>query len=41
VNLDRELDRLYGLPPAEFTSARESLAKKLRADGEGAEAARI
>jgi hypothetical protein len=41
VNLENELDRLYALPPAEFTSARESLAKKLRADGDGAEAARI
>jgi len=41
VNLENELDRLYGLPPAEFTSARESLAKKLRADGDGAEAARV
>jgi hypothetical protein len=41
MNLENELDRLYGLPPAEFTSARESLAKKLRADGDGADAARI
>ena len=41
MNLENELDRLYGLPPAEFTSARESLAKKLRADGDGAEAARV
>jgi len=41
VNIEKELDRLYGLPPAEFTSARESLAKKLRADGDDAEAARI
>ena len=41
MNIEKELDRLYGLPPAEFTSARESLAKKLRADGDDAEAARI
>jgi len=41
VNIEKELDRLYGLPPAEFTSAREALAKKLRADGDGAEATRI
>src|ERR671936_687467 len=31
--LERELDRLYALPPGEFTSARDELAKRLRADG--------
>jgi hypothetical protein len=41
VNLEKELDRLYGLSPAEFTSARETLAKKLRAEGDGADAARV
>ena len=32
VELDQELDRLYALPPAEFTSARDELAKRLRAE---------
>src|SRR5881296_1489926 len=34
ADFERELDRLYGLPPDEFTSARNELAKQLRADGE-------
>jgi len=34
VDLERELDRLYGLPPDEFTRARNELAKRLRDDGD-------
>jgi hypothetical protein len=34
VNLEPELDRLYQLPPGEFTAARDELAKRLRDDGE-------
>jgi hypothetical protein len=34
VDLERELDRLYQLPPGEFTAARDELAKRLRDDGE-------
>jgi hypothetical protein len=34
-DLDEELDRLYGLPPEEFTAARNDLAKRLRAAGQG------
>ena len=41
MNIENELDRLYGLSPAEFTPARESLAKKLRAEGALEEAARV
>jgi len=32
--VERELDRLYQLPPGEFTAARDELAKRLRDDGE-------
>ena len=32
--LDRELGRLYELPPGEFSAARDELAKSLRADGQ-------
>jgi hypothetical protein len=31
--LEQGLDRLYQLPPGEFTSARDELAKRFRADG--------
>jgi DNA repair exonuclease SbcCD ATPase subunit len=31
--LGQELDRLYELPPGEFTAARDEAAKRLRADG--------
>jgi hypothetical protein len=31
--LDAEIDRLYGLPLAEFTKERDALARRLRADG--------
>jgi hypothetical protein len=41
VNLEKELDRLYGLPPGEFTSARDALAKKVTADGDKEAAARV
>jgi hypothetical protein len=41
VNLEREIDRLYGLPAEEFTAARNELAKRLRADGERAAPARV
>jgi hypothetical protein len=34
VELEQELDRLYQLPPGEFTAARDELAKRLRDDGE-------
>jgi hypothetical protein len=32
-DLEAELDRLYGLPPSEFTAARNDLARRLRAAG--------
>jgi hypothetical protein len=35
ADLEGELDRLYQLPLSEFTSARDELAKRLRAQGEG------
>jgi len=34
VDLEPELDRLYQLPPGEFTAARDELAKSLRDEGE-------
>jgi hypothetical protein len=34
ATLDREIDRLYGLPLDEFTSSRNALAKKLKGDGD-------
>ncbi len=33
-NIERETDRLYGLPLEEFTQARDALAKKLRKEGD-------
>jgi hypothetical protein len=41
MNLEKEIDRLYAGPPAEFTAARKALAKRLRADGEKAAAMRV
>jgi hypothetical protein len=41
MNLEKEIDRLYGLPVEEFTAARNDLAKRLRADGERAASARV
>jgi hypothetical protein len=40
-DLEPEVDRLYGLPLADFTRARNELAKRLRQDGRRAEATRI
>src|SRR5438034_5209399 len=34
AELERELDRLYGLPPDEFTATRNELAKQLRGEGQ-------
>ena len=36
-----EAERLYGLPPDEFTAARDELAKRLRSDGRVEEAAAV
>jgi uncharacterized phage infection (PIP) family protein YhgE len=33
-DLDEELDRLYGLPPEEFTAARNTAAKQAKSDGD-------
>ena len=41
MNLEKEIDRLYGLPVDEFTAARNDLAKRLRAEGERAAPARV
>lgn len=41
MNVEKEIDRLYGLPHADFVGARKALAKKLRADGERAAAMRV
>jgi hypothetical protein len=41
MNLEKEIDRLYGLPVAEFTAARNDLAKRLKAEGERAAPARV
>ena len=38
---DSRIDRLYELPPAEFTAARNALAAELRAEGDGRAAARV
>ena len=39
--LDKELDRLFELPPAEFTAARNDLAKRLKQTGQPEAAARV
>lgn len=39
--LERELDRLYGLPPGEFTAARNDLAGELKRSGDAAGAERV
>ena len=39
--LEKELDHLYELPPAEFTAARNTLARRLKDTGQRALAARI
>jgi hypothetical protein len=41
ASLERELDRLYGLPPGEFTSARNELARELKRSGDAAGADRV
>jgi hypothetical protein len=40
-DLERELDRLYGLPLAEFTTARNELARRRKSSGDDAGAARV
>jgi hypothetical protein len=39
--LERELDALYQLPLDQFTSARDELAKRLRADGQAERAEQV
>src|SRR3954454_4399478 len=39
--LERELDALYQLPPDRFTAARNELAKRLRAGGQGEAAQQV
>jgi hypothetical protein len=39
--LERQLDRLYGLPPGEFTSARNDLARELKRSGDAAGGGRV
>lgn len=41
MNLDQELDRLYGLSLAEFTRARDDLARELRKAGEAEVSAEV
>jgi hypothetical protein len=40
-DLERELDQLYGLPPDEFTRARNELAARLKSDGDSESAASV
>jgi chromosome segregation ATPase len=41
ASLERELDRLYGLPPGDFTPARNDLARELKRSGDAAGAGRV
>jgi hypothetical protein len=41
ASVEEEIDRLYGLPLEEFTSARETLARRLRGEGRKEEAAGV
>lgn len=41
MDVEPELDRLYQLPPGEFTAGRDELAKRLRAEGEREEAEEV
>jgi hypothetical protein len=41
AELEQELDRVYGLPLGEFVAARDELAKRARAEGQRAIAARV
>jgi hypothetical protein len=40
-NIEREIDALFSLSPAEFTAARDQLAKRLKADGRAEESAEV
>jgi hypothetical protein len=40
-SLERDVDRLYGLPLDEFTPARNALARELKSSGDSAAAARV
>jgi hypothetical protein len=41
VNLEKEIDKLYGAPGEEFVARRKALAQKLRKEGERASAMRV
>jgi hypothetical protein len=41
ATLDREIDRLYGLPLDEFTSSRNALARRLKSDGDSEAAEQV
>jgi hypothetical protein len=41
MNVEKEISRLYGLPPDRFTAARDALVNKLRGEGEKALSARV
>jgi hypothetical protein len=41
VNLEKEIDRLYGAAPGDFVRKRTDLAKRLRGEGERAAAMRV
>jgi hypothetical protein len=41
VDLEPELDRLYQLPPGEFTAARDELARRLRDEGDREQAEEV
>src|SRR5438128_9479272 len=41
ADLEEELDRLYGLPPDEFTAARNQLSARLKKEGDTAAAAEV
>jgi hypothetical protein len=41
VNIEKEIDRLYGAAPGDFVRKRKDLAKRLRGEGERAAAMRV
>ncbi len=41
AHLEQEIDHLYGLPPAEFTAARNDLVRRLRKEGDRALVAEV
>ena len=41
ANLDHEIDRLFGLPPEDFTAARNELARRLKSEGDAAAAQEV